>query len=151
MFKYPSLFILIFIVSCTPRHPKQTSQSSTEDIPNVTNEIPEPVPEKKEKESLPSASNQSQQKGSVVAVSGKLKTDGDSLNPIQPADSPSVSDESGTIDDLWQAVADNNKSEVVFHNTKLKGVNFENAYMGPVRLLFPKFQSFLSLREKSKS
>ena len=98
-------------MSCTPRQPEQTSQPSTENIPNVTNEIPEPVSEKKEKESLASASNQSQQKGSVVAVSGKPKAGKDSLNPIQPADSPSVSGESGTTNDLWQAVADNNKSE----------------------------------------
>ena len=114
MFKYPSLFIflLIFILACTPRRPEQTSQSSTEDIPNTINEIPEPVPKKKEKKSLASPASQSQQEGSAVAVSRNPKTGEGSLNPIQPADSPSASDESGTIDDLWQAVGDNNKKEV---------------------------------------
>ena len=65
MFKYPILFILIFILSCTPRHPKQTSQSSANDIPNATNETLELAPEKKAKESLASADSQSQQEGSA--------------------------------------------------------------------------------------
>ena len=113
MFKYPMVFILIFIVSCTPRQPEQAAQSSsTEDIPNVTNETPEPVPEKKKKEPLASADSQAQQKSSAVAVSGKPKINGDSLNSIQPADSPSVPDENGTIYDLRQAVQANNKDEV---------------------------------------
>ena len=113
MFKYPSLFILIFIVSCTPKQPEQAAQSSsTEDISNVTNETPEPIPEKKKKEPLASASSQAQQKSSAVAVSGKPKINGDSLNSIQPADSPSVPDENGTIDDLRQVVQANNKDEV---------------------------------------